>query len=135
MEAKGKAYDWNWAACFANLYWLVFRKMWLALVLFILANIAVSVLGAAVPALNKYTIVMMILLTFVTGSYGNLLYRRQIEKLAASDTPTDQLGKKGGTAQIALIIALVLTAGLVAVTAKPMLQQIQAQRAARLHST
>src|SRR4051794_5262187 len=83
VDAKRKSYDWNWAACFANLYWLVYRKMWLALVLFILANIAVSAIGAAIPALNRYTIVMAILLTFVTGSYGNHFYRRQIEKMAA----------------------------------------------------
>lgn len=135
MDARAKTYDWNWAACFANLYWLIFRKMWLALVLFILANVAVSALGAAIPALNRYTIVGMILLTFVTGGYGNHLYRRQVEKLAASDVPTDQLAKRGGTAPMALGVALALTAALVAVTAKPMLQQIQAARAARLHSS
>jgi hypothetical protein len=134
-DAKKKLYDWNWAACFANLYWLVFRKMWLALALFILANVAISLLGAAIPLVNRYAIVLMILLTFVTGSYGNMVYRRQIEKLAASDVPTEQLGRKGGTSPIGLIVALVLTAGLAAVTAKPMLQQIQAERAARLRST
>lgn len=134
VDAKSKSYDWNWAACFANLYWFVFRKMWLGLVLFILANIAISALGAAIPAVGRYTIVMMILLTFVTGGYGNHLYRRRIEALAASDTPTDRLGKRGGTSTVALGIALVLTAALLAVTAKPMLQQIQAARAARLHS-
>ena len=106
MDAKGTSYDWNWAACFANLYWLVYRKMWLALVLFILANVAVSAVGAAIPALNKYAIVGMILLTFVTGGYGNHFYRRQIGKLAASDIPTDQLGKKGGTSPIALTATL-----------------------------
>jgi hypothetical protein len=134
MDEKGKSYDWNWAACFANGYWLIFRKMWLGLVLFILANIAVSLLGVAIPALNKYTLVLMILLTFVTGSYGNRLYRRQIDKLVASGAPLDQLQRRGGTSPLALMIALVLSIALVAVGARPMLQQIQAQRAARLHS-
>ena len=95
MDEKGKSYDWNWAACFANGYWLIFRKMWLGLVLFILANIAVSLLGMAIPALNKYTFVLMILLTFVTGSYGNRLYRRQIDKLVASGAPLEQLQRRG----------------------------------------
>ena len=134
MDASGKKSDWNWAACFANLYWLVFRKMWLALVLFIIANILVSLPGAFVPALNKYTVVLMIGLTFVTGSYGNRFYRRQTERLAARDIPTEQLARSGGTSPIALIVALVLTAAIVALAAKPVLQQIQAQRAARLHS-
>jgi len=135
MDAKGKTYDWNWAACFANLYWLAFRKMWLALVLFILANVAIALLGMAIPMVNRYGLVLMILLTFVTGGYGNHLYRRQIEKLAASDTPAEQLGKKGGTSPIALIVSLVLTVALAAVTVKPMLQQIHAERAARLRSS
>ena len=134
MDETGKSYDWNWAACFVNLYWLAYRKMWLGLVLFILANIAVSLVGVVVPPLNKYTIVLMILLTFVPGSYGNAFYRRQTEKLAARDLPTDQLAKRGGTSPLALIVALVLTIGLGVLAAKPMLQQIQAERAARLHS-
>ena len=134
VDAKGKSYDWNWAACFANAYWLIFRKMWLALVLFILANIAVSALGAVIPALNKYVIVLMILLTFVTGSYGNHLYRRQIRKLVASGAPAEQLARRGGTSPLALIVALILTVALGLLAAKPILQQIEAQRAARLHS-
>ena len=133
-DAKRKMYDWNWAACFANAYWLAYRKMWLGLVLFVIANIAVTALGMVVPALAKYTLVMAIGLTFVTGSWGNGFYRRKIEKMAASDLPTEQLGKKGGTSPIALVIALVLSAALVALAVKPVLQQIQAARAARLHS-
>jgi hypothetical protein len=135
MDAAGKKSSWNWAACFANLYWLVFRKMWLVLILFILANIAVGLLGAAIPGLDRYTIVLMVLLTFVTGSYGNFAYRRQVEKLVASEAPAEQLRRRGGTSPIALGIALLLSAALVAAAAKPLLQQIQAQRAARLHST
>ncbi|MBV9884444.1 MAG: DUF2628 domain-containing protein [Sphingomonadaceae bacterium] len=134
MDASGKKSDWNWAACFANLYWLAFRKMWLALVLFILANIVVSLPGALVPALNKYTIVLMIGLTFVTGSYGNLFYRRQTEKLVASDAPIEQLRRRGGTSPLALIVALGLSVGLGALSIGPALKQIQAERAARLHS-
>ena len=135
VDAKRKSYDWNWAACFANAYWLAYRKMWLALVLFVIANIAVSAIGMVIPALAKYTLVMAIALTFVTGSWGNGWYRRQTEKLAASDLATEQLAKKGGTSPIALTVALVLTVGLVVLGARPVLQQIQAERAARLHST
>jgi hypothetical protein len=134
-DAKKKLYDWNWAACFANAYWLAYRKMWLGLVLFVVANIAVSAIGMAIPAIAKYTLVMAIGLTFVTGSWGNGFYRRQVEKLAGSDLPTEQLGRKGGTSPIALIVALVLTVGLVVAGARPMLEQIRAERAARLHST
>ena len=134
MDEKGKSYDWNWAACFLNGYWMIFRKMWLALILFILANIAVSLIGMVVPRLDKYSFVLMILLTFLTGSYGNIFYRRQTEKLAARDLPAEQLARRGGTSPLALVVALVITVAIGVLAARPMLQQIQAQRAARLHS-
>ena len=28
MDAAGKSVSWNWAACFANMFWLAYRKMW-----------------------------------------------------------------------------------------------------------
>ena len=84
MDDKGSRTSWNWAACLASGYWMIFRKMWLALVLFILANVAVSAFGMAIPGLGRYTPALLILLTFVTGGYGNHVYRRQIEKLVAS---------------------------------------------------
>ena len=125
MDARSKTYDWNWAACFANFYWLIFRKMWLGLVLFILANIAISALGAAIPALNRYTFVGMILLTFVTGGYGNHFYRRQVDKLVASDAPDDQLAKRGGTRRSRSARARA-DRGFGRGHGQPMLQQIQA---------
>jgi hypothetical protein len=134
MDERRCVTSWNWAACFAGAYWLVFRKMWLALALFILANIAVSALGAAVPGLGRYTPALLVLLTFLTGGYGNYFYRRRIEKLVASGAPTEQLAKRGGTSPLALIVALALSGVLLAVAAKPLLRQIEAERAARLHS-
>ena len=129
MDEAGKAFSWNWAACFANLFWLAYRKMWLALAGFILANILVGIIGAAIPALNRYTIVLMVLLTFVTGAYGNLLYRRQTEKLAASGASLEQLRARGGTSPLALGIALALTVAGAALVAVSAVQQMKAQRA------
>jgi hypothetical protein len=134
MDERRCVTSWNWAACFASAYWLVFRKMWLALALFILANIAVSLLGAAIPGLGPFTPVLLVLLTFVTGGYGNHFYRRRIEKLVASGGAPEQLAKRGGTSPLALIAALALTVALIAAAAKPLLRQIEAERAARLHS-
>ena len=134
MDASGKSYSWNWAACLANMYWFIFRKMWLSLILFILANIVLSMVPALLPIPNKYVVPMLIGLSFVTGYYGNYLYRRQIGKLVASPATIEQLRARGGTSPLALGIALALTAVLVALAAVPVYQQIQAQRAARLHS-
>jgi hypothetical protein len=134
MDERGKSVSWNWAACFLNLFWMAYRKMWLALVAFILANIAVSAVATAIPALNRYTMVLLVLLTFVTGSYGNAVYRRQIEKLAASEATIEQLRARGGTSPLALGIALALTVAGAALVVLQAVRQIEAQRAAGLRS-
>lgn len=134
MGAKGSKTSWNWPACLANLYWFIFRKMWLALILFILANIVMSMVPMVLPIPNIYVLFLLIGLTFITGGYGNHLYRRQIEKLVAGPATLEQLRARGGTSPLALGISLALTAALVALAAVPVYHQIQAQRAARLHS-
>jgi len=134
MDAKGSKTSWNWPACLASLYWFLYRKMWLAAVVFLLANIVVSMVPAVVPVRNIYVLLLLIGLTFITGAYGNFLYRRQIEKLVAGPATVDELRARGGTSPLALGIALALTVALGALAAVPVYQQIQAQRAARLHS-
>lgn len=134
MDAKGGKTSWNWPACLASLYWFLYRKMWLAAVVFLLANIVVSMVPAVVPIRNTYVLLLLIGLTFLTGAYGNFLYRRQIEKLVAGPATLDELRARGGTSPLALGIALALTVALAALAAVPIYQQIQAQRAARLHS-
>ena len=85
-EKRQKSYDWNWAACFAQRLLVCLSQdvagRWS---LFILANIAVSAPVAAIPRQQAiHDRAADPGLTFVTGGYGNLLYRRQIEKLVAS---------------------------------------------------
>ena len=53
MDEQRRTVSWNWAACLLNLYWFVFRKMWLAAALFVLANIVVSLVPALIPIPNK----------------------------------------------------------------------------------
>jgi len=132
MERKGKTADWNWAACLASHLWLVYRKMWLALLLFILATLAAGLIGAFIPV--RYSILIAIGFTFVTGGYGNLLYRHKIEKLAAGPATTEELRAKGGVTMLGLVIATVVTAILLVPLAIQGVQWVQAQRAARLHS-
>ena len=83
MDAAGKARDWNWAACFANMFWLAYRKMWRVLGLFVLAFILTALLGAVVPSLARPILLLQIGLTFVTGAYGNTVFRRKIDGLVA----------------------------------------------------
>lgn len=132
MDASGKSYDWNWAACLASHLWLVYRKTWFALLLFILATLASGAIGAFIPV--RYAILIAIGLTFVTGGYGNLFYRYRIQKLAAGPATIEELRAKGGVTTLGLGIAVVVTAILLAPLAIQGVQWIKAERAARLHS-
>jgi len=132
MDEKGKKASWNWAACFASHLWLVYRKMWLALLLFLLATLASGAIGAFIPV--RYSLLIAVGLTFVTGGYGNLLYRYRIEKLVAGPATTEELRAKGGVSILGLGIATVVTAILLVPLAIQGVQWVQAQRAARLHS-
>src|ERR1044072_4541815 len=91
MDAKGSKTSWTWPACLASLYWFLYRKMWLAAVVFLPANIVVSMVPAVVPVRNIYVLLLLIGLTFITGAYGNFLYRRQIEKLVAGPATVAEL--------------------------------------------
>ncbi|MEA3045283.1 MAG: hypothetical protein QOH47_3121 [Sphingomonadales bacterium] len=134
MDATSKTVSWNWAACFLHLYWFVFRKMWVAAAVFILANIVVSMVPAVIPIPGKYVILMLIGLTFITGGYGNLLYRKQIEKRVAGPATLEELRARGGTSPIALGISLALTVAATALVVVPAVRQAQAERAAGLRS-
>jgi hypothetical protein len=120
MEAKGKTASWNWPACLANIFWLAYRKMWLVLVGFVVASLVISLIGSVGPLLARISLLLSIGLTFVTGAFGNHLYRKQTEKLLAETSrgsPEERLkwaGERGGVSVPALVISLVL-AGLLAV--------------------
>jgi hypothetical protein len=136
MDSSGSAVSWNWAACLLNLFWFAWRKMWLVLVLFLIANVVLGLAGAAVPALGSYIHLPMIGLTFITGAYGNYLYRRKIERLAAETGPSDdpaaldRLRRRGGTSPLALAVTLLLAVAAIAAAVVQQAQQMEAAKAA-----
>ncbi|HWT13709.1 MAG TPA: DUF2628 domain-containing protein, partial [Allosphingosinicella sp.] len=114
MEAKGSAVSWNWPACLVNLFWLAYRKLWLPMAGLAAAVVVLGVLGSASPALGMATALVSIGLSFVTGAFGNALYRKQVARLAAEtagmEQPAalDQLRIRGGVSVPAMVIALAL---------------------------
>jgi len=116
MDEKGSAMSWNWAACLANFYWFAYRKMWVWMAAMGFATILVSVIGLANPVAGRLSMLLLIGATFVTGAFGNHLYRQQLRPLVASDRNTQTLAGAGGislTALIASIAATVLVMALV----------------------
>jgi len=108
MDAGGKSHSWNWPACLFNVFWFAYRKMWGAMAAMALATIVAS---AFLDPYNKlyFRIAMFSLigLSFVTGGFGNFLYRRQVEKLVASGATPEQLQARGGVSLAAMFAALV----------------------------
>ena len=114
-RAKGSRVSWNWAACLANLYWLAWRKMWAPLTLLVVAFVLVGIVGALLPALAQATLLISIGFTFVTGAYGNEIYRRHCERLVAGTAGLEGeealagLRRRGGTSATALAVTIAAT--------------------------
>ena len=119
MAESNSSISWNWPACLANLFWFAWRRMWLPMGLVIAAVLVLAVIGAAAPSLAMVTFLLNIAITFVTGAFGNHLYRQQTARLVAATEPLgreaqiEALRTRGGTSTPALVVSLVV-AGLVA---------------------
>jgi hypothetical protein len=108
MDASGKSRSWNWPACLFNVFWFAYRKMWGPMVAMALATIVASpFLDPTNKLYFRIAIFSLIGLSFVTGGFGNLLYRRQIEKLVAGGATPEQLRARGGVSLGARCAALV----------------------------
>ena len=111
MDAKGKSYDWNWAACFLNVCWFAYRKMWGPMVAMGLLYVVTSpFLDPTHKTLLKIVAIVLIGASFVTGSFGNRLYRAHISRILASGADADAARARGGVSLGAALAALVVVA-------------------------
>jgi len=126
FDSSGKAgATWHWPAFFVTFYWFLYRKMWLAALLYFLfpyvlmlvLGIAGAVIGQAATALIGLGYLLYIAAIFIViPMYANALYYNQCKKKisetrASSHEEQRQLGElsgKGGTSNVALIIVCVL---------------------------
>lgn len=114
MDASGKKVSWNWAACLLNTFWFAYRKMWMPMTAMALAFVvATPFLDPTNPLRFRVAAFSLVGLSFVTGSFGNLLYRKQTEKLAAGPASLEQLGARGG---VSLAVALAAFVGMTALS-------------------
>lgn len=107
MDEGGRKASWNWAACLLNVGWFAYRKMWGPMLAMGLAWLAAApFLDIAHP--NRFRVVAFSLvgLSFLTGTFGNWLYRRQVDRLVAR-VPEEELAAKGGVSLAAGIGAFV----------------------------
>jgi hypothetical protein len=118
MDAKRTQISWNWPACLLSIYWFAYRKMWTWLIACGLVYVMLSLLGSIEPALSKITFLLSIGITFITGGFGNQLYRNQVRALTA-DPALDPaaLAKRGGVSKPAVFGAAGATIALLVVSA------------------
>lgn len=110
MEAKKSSISWNWPACIVNLFWFAYRKMWGPMVALIVALLVLGVLGAGSPVAGRLAMLISIGLSFVTGGFGNHLYRKQVARLVAEAPSLDRLRERGGVSKQAVTIAVAIFA-------------------------
>ena len=107
VDAKGKSYDWNWAACFLNVFWFAYRKMWGPMAAMGLAYVVASpLLDPTNRTLIKIVAIALVALSFVTGSFGNRLYRAHVARILAA-SPGPEAARRGGVSLGAALACLV----------------------------
>ncbi len=113
MDASGKSYNWNWPACLLNFCWFAYRKMWLwAIVIGLVYVVTTPLLDPTNKTLFRVTAFLVIGLSFVTGGFGNKLYRNQVERLVAGtagmgrEEAIQHLRRRGGASVPGLIASL-----------------------------
>ena len=119
FDNTGSKKSWNWVSFFFTWPWLLYRKMWLNFFLYILVlPIALVIIGGvlmmvlgAVGAGLYYVLALGVSFVVVPMLANWLYYSHARKKIAAIDTAglqgTDrvaELGRKGGTSMIALLI-------------------------------
>jgi hypothetical protein len=133
MDEKKSAISWNWAACLASGYWLAYRKMWLSFILLLLASVVVGAIGAANPDFGRFSLLLTIAFTFVTGAFGTHWYRKQVQRLVAetSTLPRDAqvaaLQQRGGVSPTAVWILIGLGVIFVVIGVAAAIQQLNRQ--------
>lgn len=115
MDEKRSSISWNWPACLVSGFWFAYRKMWLPLIVLVIVNVVISLAGASNPDFGKVSLLLTIGITFITGTFGNHLYRKHVQRLIAEtsafprQTQAEALQKRGGVSQAAVFILIGIT--------------------------
>ncbi len=119
MEAKGSAMSWNWPACLISLFWFAYRKMWLPMFGVLVVFFVLGLVGAGLPV--QANLLLNVAVTFVTGTFGNHLYKKQVLKLIGDTKPLgraaqiEALQSRGGVSKAALWISILLVGAVTAI--------------------
>lgn len=113
MQYNGKKTSWNWCAFLVPVYWLLYRRMYMYAAVYFILSFVLAFMGGLGFALN-----------ILLGLFGNFLYMKNVENLAAAARNMNEnekqifIAKKGGVSKGAVIawIAFGMIIGLLAGT-------------------
>ena len=137
FESGGSSVSWHWPAFFVTIFWLLYRKMWLnffAYWLFIPIALAVlsTLIEAVIPGATGILIGslfeggLLLLIAFVlVPMFANRLYYNHAQKkigkitseFGAPEQQRMELARKGGTSNVAIVIAPIILIALIGIIA------------------
>lgn len=100
INKTGNKITWNWAAFFLNLYWMLYRKMYIQGGILVLVSIVTTAISSAIPFLG---IILGWGLNIVVGMYANSIYMSHVSKKLGEieamgpEMKDTMIIKKGGT--------------------------------------
>jgi hypothetical protein len=107
MMRRRSAFSWNWAAFLFGPFWLVYRKMYLAGSIAVIAIVATNFVDSATSnGATSYTFLdgIVLALWFFLSLLGNFIYKTHADKkiahvvsLDSANTVPHELAKQGGT--------------------------------------
>jgi len=116
MDAKNSAVSWNWPACLVNLFWFAYRKIWPAMIGLVVLWALIIFVGLANPQLGTLMNLVGVGVTFVTGAFGNQLYRKQVNQLIESTSGLERparieaLTSRAGVSRAAVFVLVGIVA-------------------------
>jgi len=108
MDATNSMISWNWAAALGNIWWMLYRKMYLYALIAWVANMVLNFL-LPVAGLGSWIVTCVLF-----GLFGNWAYKKKVEEELAA-APLDpaarqaQLASRGGITWVPVIILGVVT--------------------------
>ncbi|HTU10134.1 MAG TPA: TIR domain-containing protein [Allosphingosinicella sp.] len=115
MDARRSQLSWNWAACFASLFWFAYRKMWVPAAVLFLVFLALNALGLLSTSLMIAGGGLSVVAMIAGGALGNGFYRQQVLRLARSTAGLEPgpalaaLRVKGGVSKPGVIVLAILS--------------------------
>ena len=116
-EGGGRSRPWHWPALFFDIYWLMYRKLYLLAFVYLGLSFVAGAVIALLPAYETPAVVAVLLLKVALCVSANALCRWHCNRLVArmqaryADQPERmqaEIGRRGGTSALGLILAIVI---------------------------